>query len=135
MVDYRASRLRDRTKPSPTSPTPSIANVAGSAVSTTLADTVPANEASNGAIVVPTIASAGDRLVKPRLNAFGLASCAAVKMSDDSTSVSGGLLTFTVSPGPPNAPNAASENTPASTVVPVQPSPVLMQKLPSKCWI
>ena len=122
------------TIPRPSSPTPSSAIVIGSGTSV-VADTVPANAAVNGAIVDPRIDNVGSKLLNPRDSALGSFKSIAGMIDEERVRVSGGSFAFTTNPGPPKAPNAASENDPLRMLVPVHPAPVEMQKLPSKCWI
>ena len=108
---------------------------AGSGALTDDALTVPLNDAVNAPIVAPSITrplSVGtpSRPENAKLKEFG-----ARRTDGDSRLLvsirdSGGLLTLRVSPGPPSAPKAASANMPWRKL-PVQPAPLLMQKVPS----
>src|SRR5215472_6675080 len=104
--------------------------VAGSGTAATADEAVPAKLASNGAMVLPMLASAGVRLDNARLKLVGAIRSDAGSIDDDNTSVSGGLDTFTTKPVPPAAPKAASVNVPDRISTPPQFAALLMQNVP-----
>src|SRR5580765_3860872 len=105
--------------PRPSNPTPMTARLSGSG--TAEADTSPVKLEVNAPRVVPSMCNAGPRLANVRLKLDGSSRSLAGMTLGVSASVSGGLLTWTTSPAPPLAPNAASVNVP-DRKLPPQPA-------------